>query len=361
MLYKKTKTGAIQTWEVGVDGNVIVTRHGQLGGAIQETRDAVRDGKNAGRANATTADAQARAEAEARHLKQLKKGYVKDAAAAEAGETDDAVEGGILPMLAHPYEKAADKLTFPCYVQPKLDGHRCVAQAVTGELWTRTRRTIPSVPHIARAVGLLKDVVWLDGELYNHDYHDNFEQLTSLLRKAEPAPGHEVIQYHVYDLPGPGTFAARWAALAALSKHFDPSIHLVETILVNDEAQMWAAYQRFRDQGYEGAIARNADGLYVGSRSGDLLKLKEFQEAEFVIVGLEEGRGKLAGHCGAFVCALPSGATFNAKMVGPTAALKAAWEDQGAWLRKSLTVRFQDYTKDGVPRFPRGLRLRTDL
>lgn len=353
-LFKRTKTGAIQSWAIETRGATMVTTHGQVGGALQETSDTIKVARSA-----DTVEGQADAEAAAKHLGKRKKGYVDSIAAAESGAVGKEIEGGILPMLAYPYEKVSDQLVFPCYLQPKLDGHRCIAEP--DGLWSRTRKPINSMPHIERAVEELGLMV--DGELYRHDYKDKFEKLTSLIRKAEPAPGHEAVQLHVYDLPGPGrTFAQRHAAMEKLKPICTGTpIRIVETVLVNNEAEMWEAFERFLAQGYEGAIARNAAGLYENCRSVNLMKLKTFTDEEFKVVGMEEGRGKLTKHCGAFVCALPNGGTFNAKMVGPIADLKTAWENPSAWIGKQLVVKYQGLTAAGIPRFPVGLRLRNDL
>lgn len=353
-LYKKTKTGAIQCWSIEADGDQMITRHGQVDGAMQETRDTVKRAKSA-----ESIAEQAMAEAAAKHLGKKKKGYVDSLAAAQAGKLDAAITGGILPMLAYAYEKVTEHLVFPAYVQPKLDGHRCVGEPAG--LWGRTRKPVNSVPHIEEAVAEL-GLPWLDGELYNHDLHAEFEKLTSILRKQEPAPGHEIVQFHVYDLPGPGTFAQRAAAMERLKPRLvGTPIRIVETILVNNETEMWAAHERFKKMGYEGAIVRNAAGLYENFRSVNLMKLKDFIDAEFKIVGLDEGRGKLQGHCGSFICELPGGATFNAKMNGDLAFLKTVWENKSAWIGKMLTVKYQGLTSAGVPRFPVGLRERVDI
>jgi ATP-dependent DNA ligase len=85
------------------------------------------------------------------------------------------------------------------------------------------------------------------------------------------------------------------------------------------------------------------------------------QDEEFDIVGVEEGRGKLAGHVGAFICQMDNGKTFKAKMSGDTGKLKEYYEHRKLWMGKCLTVQFQDYTAaEGVPRFPVGLRIRED-
>ena len=269
------------------------------------------------------------------------------------------VRGGLQPMLAYRYEDAKAALRYPCYVQPKLDGHRCLAEP--SGLWSKSRRSIRSVPHVAAAVRDL-GLAWLDGELYNHELKADFERLTSLLRAAAPAPGHDIVQLHVYDIPGPGTFAERWAAMERLKPRlFGLPIRIVETVLVNNEAEMLAAFHRFVAQGYEGAILRNAAGVYVGGESVDLLKFKQWHDAEFKIVGLREGQGILKGCCGAFVCALPNGDTFRAKLAAPIKDLQSAWEHPDRWIGKLLTVKYQRLTKRGIPRSGVGIRVREDL
>lgn len=408
-LYKRTSTGAVQQWTVAVDGNTISTTYGQVGGAMQTTHDVITEGKNLGRSNATTPEQQAQLEAAAQHEKKRKAGYVADLATAEAGGTDDIIEGGVLPMLAKVYEDRADKVTFPVAVQPKLDGHRCIAVvdvtswtadegrcfAVDVELWTRTRKRILSMPHIvgelitacmfwARGLGLErlaalsqgtprpilgsgKDAttyrIVLDGELYHHDYRDRFEQLTSLIRPDEPRPGHEVVEYHVYDIVSQQPFLERFRTL---EHTFDTTKHirLVETHIAGNVDQLMNHYDYFRKAGYEGAMARQLHLPYEHKRSDQLLKLKDFVDSEFKIVGVEEGRGKLRGHVGAFVCEVPVGdtmATCAVKLAGDTSVLAQAWQQPDKWIGKMLTVKYQGRTAAGVLRFPVGLRLREEV
>ena len=127
-LYKRTSTGAIQQWTISTVGNVIHTTYGQVDGAMQTTSDTVDEGKNVGKKNATTPAQQALAEAIAKHEKQIKRGYVDSVEKAQAGTVDEVIEGGMSPMLAKTFEDHGAKLTYPVAVQPKLDGHRCVAQ-----------------------------------------------------------------------------------------------------------------------------------------------------------------------------------------------------------------------------------------
>ena len=93
-----------------------------------------------------------------------------------------------------------------------------------------------------------------------------------------------------------------------------------------------------------------------------LQKYKVFEDAEFEITGVEEGRGKLAGHAGSFICVTKEGNEFKAKLKGKLSDLKEYWENQKQYIGKTLTVQFQGLTnKNNVPRFPVALRFRENL
>jgi DNA ligase-1 len=365
-LFKRTSTGAIQTWRIDVEnGSTLVATYGQLNGKLQTTRDEITSGKNAGRANATTPDEQAQLEAKAQHEKKQKRGYVTSIDDAAKGRIDDTViAGGISPMLAHAFKDHGHKITYPAYTQPKLDGHRCIAIIKDGvaTLWTRTRKPITSVPHIVKALEAsgMDDAI-LDGELYNHDYRDHFEDLTSFIKRPVPKPGHEVVQYHVYDIVTNDPFSVRqqdrWWAAHDLGTG---PIVIVDTQLVNDEDEAMEAFDAYLAAGYEGSMLRNADSLYENKRSYGLQKVKEWQDAEYVITDVTEGRGKMAGKA-VFVCETPSGQPFRVKMKGTLDSLRQYVDDPSLALGKQLTVQYQNLTSDGIPRFPIGLRLRKDI
>jgi DNA ligase 1 len=374
LLYKKTSTGAIQYWKICVyeDSNsgsahTIETEYGQVGTeSPQVTFDTISKGKNVGKKNETTPKQQAEAEATAKWEKQKKKGYVESIEAAQAGEVDALIEGGISPMLAHKYSEHGSKIIFPAYVQPKLDGIRCIAILKSGKctLWSRTRKPITSMPHIIAEIEAMniEDCV-LDGELYNHDYKNNFETIVSKVRQEEPDPEHKIVQYHIYDCIHTYDFEGRyvWMVKSWNSLHAKPPefLKLVETHKVEDEGSAIEYFKTFKNLGYEGAMLRNSMGLYVNKRSHDLQKVKEFDDSEFPIVGVDEGRGKLAGHVGAFICRTPDGKIFLAKMSGDTGKLKEYFENHSLWTGKLLTVQYQGFTgKEGVPRFPVGISIR---
>lgn len=369
-LFKKTTTGAIQEWTVSVDEingiPTIINRFGQVGGKIQYSHEQVLSGKNAGRANATTPMEQAESQAKSRWEKQLKKGYVQNIEDAQAGVVDAIIEGGIAPMLAHKFSEQGHKIKYPALAQPKLDGHRCTSQIGSDNvvtLWSRTRKPITSMPHIIDVLARKCNLARLDGELYNHDYHNKFEELSSFIRQEEPMEGCEVVQYHVYDFPDPkATNKERNELLQLYKENFEGTpVHIVETLVVNDENELMDAFEHFLAEGYEGCIVRNMDGLYVNKRSYDLLKIKEFDDSEFKIVGVKVGtKGSMAGKA-VFTCEIPNLGTFDCKMKGSLDELKKYADDPSLVIGKILTVKYQGYTKYGFPRFPVGLRFREDL
>lgn len=361
-LYKKTSTGKIQSWRIFSRMNEIVTLYGQVDGKIQETSETISEGKNQGKTNETTPEQQAYREAEARWTKQLKKGYVKSIEEAQAGKVDDVIEGGVFPMLAFPFEKQGHKIAYPCYGNPKLDGTRCIAQIQDGvcTLWSRTRKPITSMPHIVKALeeAFPSGGYSFDGELYAAHLGNDFEQLIHLVRQVTPTEGHEKMQYWIYDMPiGQVPFEERYKTLLNILPEKHPIV-LVTATPLKSEAEAMDFFAECQTAGYEGAILRNASGLYINKRSADLIKVKSFFDDEFEIVGIEEGRGRLSGHVGAFICRTKTSQEFRAKLKGSTGYLSKLFHSHSLWKNKRLTVQYQNMTVDGVPRFPVGVSIR---
>jgi DNA ligase-1 len=367
VLYKKNLKGKLQFWHIWateIDGKGLISiSYGLDGGKVQQTCDTISEGKNLGKANATTPFQQACLEAESKWTAQQERdSYVQNVD--QAGED---LREGDEPMLAHRYDKYPEKMPFPCAIQPKLDGHRCVAIIKDGvcTLYSRTRTLITGVPHINAKLAELVPTgeLTLDGELYNHDYKSKFEELTSFIRSQEPKDGHEVVQYHMYDVVDLNkTFNERNHLLNqtfALSVWNDGCIRYVPTFDVT-EAEVVIKFKEFVSQGYEGAMLRNLDSKYEQRRSYGLMKVKEFEDAEFKIIGVKEGRGKLQGHA-IFECTVDGNENFDVKLKGKEETLKEIFQNQPQYIGQLLTVQFQGRTKNNIPRFPVGVRLRADI
>ena len=118
------------------------------------------------------------------------------------------------------------------------------------------------------------------------------------------------------------------------------------------------------EQGYEGLIVRDSYSAYeVNQRSLGLLKLKEFEDAEYKIVAVEQGLGSFLGQA-IFVCQLGADTsssvteTFRVVIRGPHSYKQQLWATRTEHIGKLLTVRYQNLTDKGIPRFPIGVSIR---
>ena len=362
-LYKLNSRGKIQIWSIQTDLDTITTTFGLLDGKQQTLVEKIGEGKNLGRQNETSPESQAEAEAQSRWNQRVKReGYVQDYAMASRGE--DATDGGIAPMLAHPIEKIKEKyFSWPARVEPKLDGYRCIAlKDDSGEigLWTRKRERITSLPHVEAAIATFlegTDIRCLDGELFTQELR--FQEISSYVRSREPQPGSEAIQYHVYDLPfSVATQAERSAILGGLQ--YSDTVRQVPGSNVESLAKAWELHHTFVGQGYEGAILRQLGGIYqIGKRSNNLAKLKCMSEEDFRILDAVPGRGKFSD-VAVFVCETPQGAQFSCNAPGSLGERKMFLQDRSLWEGRQLSVKFFGLTDDGLPRFPVGKVVRFD-
>ena len=222
----------------------------------------------------------------------------------------------IKPMLAHKYNP--DKADYPAYIQPKLDGVRCVF--TKDGAYSRTGKEFKNVDHIKkslRSVFLENPTLVLDGELYNHGLKHDFEKIISLVRKTKPTEEHrqqaaELIQYHVYDIANfaHATYTNRLSMLSNMLTYTYP-ICKVETKIVLDYDEAVKQHNKYLKLGYEGSIYRSMSGKYKGTRSWDLMKFKDFDDAEATIIGYEMGKGKRHGTLGKFIMQDDAGIQFG--------------------------------------------------
>lgn len=355
-LYKTTATGKIQRWQITVrpnqDGSADITvSQGQVDGAQQLYRETITEGKNTGRANATTPLEQAVLEATAEwEKKQSRKHYGLDAQGTESAE-----KRALAPMLALPYPKQFKKVDWShAFAQPKYDGFRCIARCDgTGKnkkvsLASREGKPFIPIGHIEEGLlSLMRDGDVVDGELYIHGKPLN--TISSYAKRVQE--GTELLQYHLYDSPSDDEFEKRYAALTRMFRgksEFGP-LHLVDTAKVGNEEELMRFQGECIELGYEGAMLRHGEAEYeAGKRSSSLLKVKTFVDAEFAIVGVKEGRGTHKGMA-IFTCITGDGFEFEVTAPGTHDEKKAAWDDRGTYLGKMLTVKFQYMTKTESP------------
>jgi ATP-dependent DNA ligase len=360
-LYCKSKTGKTQVWNIQVIGSTIRVSYGYQDGAVTVNEKTITTGKNIGKKNETTPEQQATSEARSTWDKKKTGGYaeslddahvpgVADAAAVAAPEA-------ILPMLAHDYHKRGKDIKFPCFVQPKLDGVRCIFK--NGVLTSRQGKVFPNMEHITQD---LKDVdLVLDGELYSNTL--NFQQFVGLVRKKKHNDAEKQllrqVKFHVYDCVNDKPFSERNEAINEL---FSKRLYAFSEPLLTEECKSKEDLKKFHDKyvadGKEGLIIRNKDGLYqLAARSKDLQKYKEFEDAEYKVTGFTDGEGSEKGLV-IWICETSAGKSFHVRPRGTHEARAEIFNEAKDYVGKSLTVRYQELTEEGIPRFPVGIAFR---
>ena len=205
----------------------------------------------------------------------------------------------IKAMLAHKYNE--DKADYPAFIQPKLDGVRCLFSA-SGAV-SRAGNEFKNVEHIKQALKPFfakNPTAVLDGELYNHGLKDDFEKIISLVKKRKPtdadkAEAAQLVQFHMYDVASMtiATYVDRNLFLLAESSFRNSSIlEVTSTRLATDFDDAQRFHAKNLKLGYEGSIYRTPSGKYKGTRSWDLMKFKDFHDTEAIIIGYDEGKGK---------------------------------------------------------------------
>ena len=275
----------------------------------------------------------------------VKTGYEKALARAKTmwnNEKTKVVQ--ILPMLANKWGERMKYISEPFYVQPKLDGVRLLVS--NKGCFSRTGKPVEGVEHLAAS---LEDGEWLDGECYAPNMY--FEDLTSAF-KMNP----KSLEFHAFDYFHTGRPDLPFAERQRILKKKTPIV--VDTFLVSKKSKISEYHDKFVEEGHEGIMIREATSTYeIGKRSNYLLKYKEFQTEEYEIVGAKTGHGRDADAV-VWVCKTTSGHEFTVKPEGTIKARERYYKDRGKYIGNLLTVRFQNLTALGVPRFPVGVAIR---
>ena len=269
------------------------------------------------------------------------------------------------PMLAHPVsDRPVDYDAGPVFIQPKLDGVRCLIQYdnSTVTAYSRTGKEWKNIDHILfnlRPFFQLNPDVVLDGELYNHDLKDDFEKIISCVRKTKPTDEHRaeserLVQFHCYDVIKPSprglSFSERneWIQLNVplnfCVKHVDSNF------VFNDDDALWQNSISLK-AGYEGSILRT-NNIYQHKRSHNLRKFKQFHDAEAKIIGWVAGKGKRMGTIGKFLAMDDEGITFGMPVMDKQKYLEENFEKMQGWVGKIATFKYFERTKANSYRHP---------
>lgn len=270
----------------------------------------------------------------------------------------------VKPMLA--YKAGIKPIDFSeqVFIQPKLDGVRCLF--TKDGAFSRTGKQFMNVWHLESQLKefftLHPDIV-LDGELYNHELKDDFEKIISLVRKQKPTiddrnEATELINFHVYDFISdtPADYKTRHKVLDQWRALLDwdyTNVHMLTTIPINDHESARAIHDANLAGGFEGSIIR-LNKPYEQKRSYNLQKFKDFSDKEATIIDYVEGKGKRTGTLGKFIMRDENGIEFGCPPgKGFTHAdLRNILNNIGDYIGKEATFTYFERTKANSYRHP---------
>ena len=272
------------------------------------------------------------------------------------------------PMLAYPVSDKPIDYTQPVFMQPKLDGVRCLIQAeklpfdmgYEPVAYSRTGKQWLNIEHILQGLKPFFQAnpnVILDGELYNHDLKDDFEQIISCVRKTKPTEEHraqskELVQFHCYDIVDEDA-VFDWRA-DFIGDELEESYcvkHVMTTYNIDSEKQAKDIHQANLNKGYEGSIVRLND-TYQCKRSHSLRKFKDFHDAEATLTSWVEGKGKRVGTIGKFIAVDADGNEFGMPVMDNFKKLQTMFKEMQSWVGKEATFTYFERTKAGSYRHP---------
>ena len=367
-MYALSKTGATRVYEIEVedlsDHAILTTKKKvTINGKYSIDKYEYWEGVNIGKANETTYLEQALFDAKSSWNK-LKDAGFKTTLPQAGSKFNTDKNGKIKPMLAIGF--CEKKIVFPCLCQPKYDGVRCtISEDSSGiNIISRKGKTY-NIPHINKWAEQHRHLLPLDGELYNHK-ELTFEEIVSAVKKLSDIT--DKIRYVVYDRPVDEVKnLERWNELL---HDFEPikdgPVYLSTYRICNNIDEVFKYHDECVAQGYEGVIIRNFDGLYeFGFRSNNLIKYKEFKDDEYTIADVVEASGRDAGTA-IFVLYLhghegeeiTSDNSFKAKPQGTREVRTEYLNDREILIGKQSTIRYQELTDEGKPRFPSAVAVR---
>ena len=351
-LYEKNKMWTIE-WFPNTDGSYsIKTTHGQINGKMREHIVLIKEGKNVGKKNETTIQEQTELVAKSDWDKKIKQGY----------STHMHVETEIIkPMLAIEYKAP---INYPVWVQPKLDGVRCLIYLNNNNVIFQSRQNTIYEP-FEHLVSDVKSILLkmppntiLDGELYTHNL--GFETIVSMVRKAKIRhPDILKLKYTLYDCfikDNTTLLYEERLKMIYAAYNDEKTVELIETKRVLNEIILNNMLDYYCAQNYEGIMIRNNGPYKAGGRSKDLLKYKKFLDQEFEVVG--HHLSKMGIPTPIFECKTKYNKIFSVMMKEDFINKQKRLDNITKYYGKMLTVKYQELTTDGIPRFPVGISFR---
>lgn len=356
-LYGLSRTRKVKQWKTWVEQNedgtaTLNVETGYVGGNLRVIPKIIKEGKNIGKSNETTPFEQAVSEANSKWNKKYDTNYEPHML-----DPNNYKPRVMLPMLAR--DPGKGKIVYPCYIQPKLNGICDLSENTISEVLHHSRggKLFTSVPHLDKYIKQMNPIAPPHGELYKHGW--SLQKIGSYTKELKP--DHDLLEYWIYDIAWLGKLYSE--RLKYITNIISPlgdycPIKLTPTKIVNNYAEAKAFHDECVLNGFEGAMLKNMNGLYIFEfDSDDVEKMKEFKDSEFEIVGGKEGEGTDAG-CIIYRCITPDGLEFDVRPRGSVEERQEMYKNLPNDIGKMLTVRYPELTDSGKPSQPVGIAVR---
>lgn len=257
-------------------------------------------------------------------------------------------EPGIDPLLAKTYRQTVDLKQW--WVSEKLDGVRAIWDGK--RLFFRSGRSIQAPEWFTEHFPAQP----MDGELWMG--RGTFEETSAAVRRKHPLEQEwRAIRYRLFELPdAEGDFSERIRQMERLTKVANvPWLQPIPQREVESEEALMNWLDRVVAAGGEGLMLHRAAAHYHGGRSGDLLKLKSWQDAEATVIEWIAGKGKYTGMMGSLLVEDRQGRRFR---IGT--GFSDLQRREPPPVGSQLTYKYSGTTSNGLPRFASFLRLRPD-
>jgi len=262
------------------------------------------------------------------------------------------------------------------YVEPKLDGIRCLAIVSNrvAKLFTRAGKLITNFDDtLGKELGLLEDGCY-DGEIMSNDFTDLMRQVYRKENKDISDVYFSLFDYISLSEWNSGISQTpcwkRYEVLAdEISRGYGAARRYAATFdylrvidrytLSADYETIKAKHDEFVSQGYEGAMIKDPDSHYCFGRDWSVMKFKAFFDADVPVIGMQEGTGKHEGKLGSFLVDYKG---VNVRVgSGLTDDLRVKlWQEHDLHIGRIIEVRYQEETPDGSLRFPTFVCFRND-
>lgn len=276
------------------------------------------------------------------------------------GENKTDSNGVVKPMLAQQSDKCSPNVfEKEWYCSRKLDGTRCLLYYKNGEIYSASRggkdydvssTLIRKNPILIKWFKENPDLL-LDGELYAHGIP--LQRISGITRLKTWEERCEILEYWIYDIVSSEPFEERYKELMKLQELLEDGskVTVIDHYKISGYLKIKKLHDQFVNEGFEGLVMRNPKKEYgIGKRSSlYMIKEKSYQDSEFKIIGFEEG---LRDEDMVFVCETSNGKQFQAKPIGPRELKYEYLENMQQIIGKMATVKFFNWTEDGLPSQP---------